>query len=398
MITCEFNRRRFLQWTGASAFATMATQLTWDDLANAANSSPLAASTPILVIITLYGGNDGLNTVVPYTDPTYQSIRSNIALSATDVLPLDTSSGLGFNSQMPMISALYGQNKVAIVLGTSYPNPSLSHFSSMAIWQSASLDASATSGWIGRWLDRQPHSPFSAIGIGSTLPPLMVGEQSVASMVDVGGIGLPWGPVASILPRMGVPSPSDGPLEKAAATSISDLYATAKTLGPLVSTSPTGSFMSEQLSIVSTLINANVPTRVWEVNLSSFDTHTGEVNDQNELLAEVDAAVGAFMTAIGSGAHANDVTVMVYSEFGRRVMSNAGQGTDHGTSAPVFIIGNSVKGGLYGEQPSLTSLDVNGNLQVVTDFRSVYSGLLENVLGTTASDVIPGWNKTLSVV
>ncbi len=172
-----------------------------------------------------------------------------------------------------------------MVLGTSYPDPSLSHFSSMAIWQSASLDASATSGWIGRWLDRQPHSPFNAIGIGSTLPPFMVGEKSVASMVDVGGIGLPWGPVASILPRMGVPSPSDGTLEAAAATSIADLYATAKTLGPLVTSSPTGSFMSEQLSLVATLINANVPTRVWEVNLSSFDTHTGEVQDQNDLLS-----------------------------------------------------------------------------------------------------------------
>jgi uncharacterized protein (DUF1501 family) len=395
MITCEFNRRRFLQWTGAGVFAALSTQLSLEDLASAANISPLPLSTPILVIVTLYGGNDGLNTVVPYTDSTYQSARSNIALSASEVLPI--SDGLGFNSSMPSINALYGKNNVAVVLGTSYPDPSLSHFSSMAIWQSASLMADVTSGWIGRWLDRQPHNPFNAIGIGSTLPPLMVGEKSVASMVDVGGIGLPWGPVASVLPRMGVPSSSDGALEAAAATSIADLYTTAKALGPLVSTSPTGSFMSEQLSIVSTLINANVPTRVWEVNLSSFDTHTGEVSDQNALLAEVDAAVGAFMASISSGARANDVTVMIYSEFGRRVMSNASDGTDHGTSAPVFLIGNSVKGGLYGEQPSLSALDVNGNLQVATDFRSVYGGVLQNVLSTSVSDVIPGWKSALSV-
>jgi uncharacterized protein (DUF1501 family) len=395
VITCEFNRRRFLQWTGAGIFGALSAQLTLEDLAGAANTSPLPLSTPILVIVTLYGGNDGLNTVVPYTDSAYQSARSNIALSASQVLPI--SDGLGFNSSMPSINTLYGQNKVAVVLGTSYPNPSLSHFSSMAIWQSASLTADVTSGWIGRWLDRQPHNPFNAIGIGSTLPPLMVGEKSVASMVDVGGIGLPWGPVASILPRMGVPSSSDGALEAAAATSISDLYTTAKALGPLVSSSPTGSFMSEQLTIVSTLINANVPTRVWEVNLSSFDTHTGEVSDQNALLAEVDAAVGAFMTSINSGARANDVTVMIYSEFGRRVMSNASDGTDHGTSAPVFLIGNTVKGGLYGEQPSLSALDVNGNLQVATDFRSIYGGLLQDVLGTPVSDIIPGWTSALSV-
>ena len=210
MIDCEFNRRRFLQWTGAGVFAALSTQLSLEDLAIAASNSPLPLSTPILVIVTLYGGNDGLNTVVPFTDSTYQSVRSNIALSASEVLPI--SDGLGFNSSMPSINALYGQNNVAVVLGTSYPNPSLSHFSSMAIWQAASLSADVTSGWIGRWLDRQPHNPFNAIGIGSTLPPSMVGEKSVASMVDVGGIGLPWGPVASILPRMGVASSSDGAL------------------------------------------------------------------------------------------------------------------------------------------------------------------------------------------
>jgi uncharacterized protein (DUF1501 family) len=103
------------------------------------------------------------------------------------------------------------------------------------------------------------------------------------------------------------------------------------------------------------------------------------------------------MTSIGSGSRANDVTLMIYSEFGRRVMSNASDGTDHGTSAPVILVGNSVKGGLYGEQPSLTALDVNGNLQVTSDFRSVYGGLLHDVLATPVNDIIPGWNSALSV-
>jgi uncharacterized protein (DUF1501 family) len=395
MMNCEFDRRRFLQWTGAGAFAAVSAQLSLETLTSVASATPLPASTPILVVVTLYGGNDGLNTVVPYSDPTYQSIRSNIALSSSQLLPISDS--LAFNSSMPQINTLYGQNKVAIVQGVSYPNPSLSHFSSMAIWQSASLSADTTSGWIGRWLDIQPHSPFNAIGIGSTLPPMMVGEKSVASMVDVGGIQLPWGSVATLLPRLGLSSSSDVPLEAAAATSVTDLYSTAKLLGPLLTKSPTGSFLNEQLSIVATLINANVPTRVWEVNLSSFDTHVGEQADQNALLAEVDAAVGAFMTSISAGSRSNDVTVMIYSEFGRRVMSNAGLGTDHGTAAPVFLIGNTVKGGLYGEQPPLESLDVNGNLQVTTDFRDVYGGLLHDVLATPVGDVIPSWSTALSV-
>jgi uncharacterized protein (DUF1501 family) len=395
MIQCEFNRRRFLQWTGASVFAGLATQLSMENLASAASSSPLPTNTPILVLVTLYGGNDGLNTVVPFTDPTYQSLRSNIALKSSQLLPFTDS--LAFNASMPSISALYAQNKVAIVQGVSYPSPSLSHFQSMAIWQSASLEADVTSGWIGRWLDRQPHSPFNAIGVGSTVPPSMIGEKSVASMVDVGGISLPWGPVASLLPRMGRPSSTDVPLEAAAATSITDLYSTAQALGSLVPKSPTGSVLGEQLAVASALINANVPTRVWEVNLSSFDTHAGEQLDQNQLLAEVDAAIGTFMTSIGTGSRSNDVTVMIYSEFGRRVMSNASDGTDHGTFAPVLLIGNSVKGGLYSEQPSLSKLDVNGNLQVTTDFRSVYGGLLNDVLGTAVSDIIPGWKSTLSI-
>ena len=395
MINCEFDRRRFLQWTGAGLFAAASAQLSLESLASAASTTPLPTTTPILVIVTLYGGNDGLNTVVPFTDPTYLSARSNIALSSSQVLPF--TDDLAFNASMPQLSALYGQNKVAIVQGVSYPEPNLSHFTSMAIWQSASLAADVSSGWIGRWLDIQPHSPFNAIGIGSTLPPLLVGDKSVASMVDLGGIQLPWGPAASLIPRLGRPSSSDVPLEGAAATSISDLFSTAALLGPLVTKSPSGSFISEQLSLVSTLINANVPTRVWEVNLSSFDTHVGEKADQNALLAELDTALGAFMTSISTGSRANDVTVMVYSEFGRRVMSNAGLGTDHGTAAPVFLIGNSVKGGLYGEQPPLSSLDVNGNLEVTTDFRDVYGGLLHDVLNTPVGDVIPSWSTSLSV-
>jgi uncharacterized protein (DUF1501 family) len=267
----------------------------------------------------------------------------------------------------------------------------------MAIWQSASLSADVSTGWIGRWLDLQPHSALNAIGIGSTLPPLMLGERSVASMVDIGGVQLPWQPGTSQIPKLGRPSSSDVPLVAADATSISDLYTTAQALESLLTTSATGSYINQQLTVVSTLINGNFPTRVWEVNLNSLDTHVSEVGVQNELLAELDGAIGAFMTSISAGSRSNDVTVMIYSEFGRRVMSNASGGTDHGTSAPVIIIGNSVKGGLYGDQPSLESLDDNGNLLVTTDFRDVYGGLLQDVLHTPVKDIIPRWSTSLSV-
>jgi uncharacterized protein (DUF1501 family) len=122
MIQCEFDRRRFLQWTGASAFAALAADLSFENLVSAASATPLPTNTPILVLVTLYGGNDGLNTVVPFTDPTYQSVRSNIALSSSQLLPF--TDVLAFNASMPSISALYTQKKVAIVQGVSYPNPS----------------------------------------------------------------------------------------------------------------------------------------------------------------------------------------------------------------------------------------------------------------------------------
>ncbi len=394
MINCEFDRRQFLKWTGAGVVATMAAQLSMESLANAASTSPLPTSTPILVLVTLYGGNDGLNTVVPFSDPVYKSVRSNIALSSSQVLPFSDS--LAFNSSMPSINTLFHQRRVAIVQGVSYPNPNLSHFSSMAIWQSASLTG-LNSGWIGRWLDRQPHNAFNAIGVGSTLPPAFVGDRTVASMVDVGGMQIPWGPVSTVLPRLGATSGADVALEAAAATSINDLYSTAARIGPHIPKSPSGSSINQQLALVAALINAGVPTRVWEVNLSSFDTHTGEQGDQNALLADVDTAIGAFMAKIGTGSRSHDVTLMVYSEFGRRVQSNASDGTDHGTSAPVLLIGNRVKGGLYGEQPPLRHLDPNGNLKVTTDFRSVYGGLLHDVLGMPVSDIIPSWKSSLSV-
>ena len=235
------------------------------------------------------------------------------------------------------------------------------------------------------------------IGVGSTVPAAFVGERTVASMIDVGGISLPYGPVAEVIPALGHPSPVDDELEAAAATSISDLYAVSKRIGPHLPKSNSGSYLNQQLSLVAGLINASVPTRVYEVNTASFDTHTGEVNDQNTLLSDVDTSIGNFMEIISKGSHSHDVTIMVYSEFGRRVASNASDGPDHGTASPVLVIGNGVKGGLYNEQPPLNHLDENGNLRVTTDFRSVYGGLLHDVLGTPVKDVIPGWNHALSV-
>jgi uncharacterized protein (DUF1501 family) len=397
MSGCDFNRRQFLKYTGAAGAATMAATLSFEEIAQAASVTQLPPGTPILVIVTLYGGNDGLNTVVPYLDPAYLSNRPGMSLSASEVLPLSDS--LALNGTMTGFQSLWEANNLAIVLGTSYPNPNLSHFSSMAIWQTASPVEEISSGWIGRYLDALPHDAFRAIGVDSTLTPLLAGNRRVGSMVPVSGLQVPWGSMATQMKLLADTSKQDTALVADAASSIGDLFALAATLSPVLATAPPTSAtpLAQQLDVVADMINGNVPTRVYSVSLSSFDTHADELALQNVLIGQVSDAITAFLAQVGTGARADDVVVMAYSEFGRRVQANAGGGTDHGTSAPVFVAGNRVDGGFYGEQPSLTNLN-QGDLAVVVDFRDIYASMLEDVLGAEAASVLPGWKTKLDLI
>jgi uncharacterized protein (DUF1501 family) len=391
MSPCDFNRRQFLKYTGAAGAATMAATFSMDDVAQAASVTPLPVGTPILVIVTLYGGNDGLNTVVPYLDPAYLSNRPDMSLDASQVLPL--SDGLSLNGTMTGFQSLWAANKLAIVLGTSYPNPNLSHFSSMAIWQTGSPVEIISSGWIGRYLDGLPHDPYRAIGIDSTLTPLLAGNNRVGSMVPISGLQVPYGSLGTQLELFAASSHQDTALVADAAGSIADFYTLSSTLTPVLKNAPptSASPLAQQLDVVANMITANVPTRVYSVSLSGFDTHADELSQQNVLVGQLSDAVTSFLTQVGATPRADDVVVMVYSEFGRRVEANGGEGTDHGTSAPVFVAGNRVAGGFYGEQPSLTQL-VQGDLAVVVDFRDVYASMLEDVLGTDAGKILNNWS------
>jgi uncharacterized protein (DUF1501 family) len=397
MSPCDFNRRQFLKYTGAAGAATMAATLSMDEVAQAASVTPLPLGTPILVIVTLYGGNDGLNTVVPYADPAYLSNRPGMSLDASQVLPLDAS--LALNGTMTGFQSLWSANKLAIVLGTSYPNPNLSHFSSMAIWQTGSPVEELSSGWIGRYLDSLPRDPFGAIGIDSTLTPLLAGDHRVGSMVPLGGLQVPDGSLATQLELLAANSHQDTALVANAAGSIGDLFSLSSTLTPVLQNAPPSSAspLAQQLDAVANMITANVPTRVYSVALGGFDTHADELSQQNALVGQLSDAITAFLTQLGTTARANDVVVMVYSEFGRRVEANGGEGTDHGTSAPVFVAGNRVAGGFYGEQPSLTNL-VQGDLAVVVDFRDIYASMLEDVLNTDAGKILNKWPTKLNLI
>ena len=401
------SRRKFIQLTGAGALAAIAPSLTIEEIANAAISRPLPLGTPILVLVTLYGGNDGLNTVVPYRDPIYQTMRPGIAYKESEILALD--SELGLNGSMTGMKNLWDKKQLAIVRGVGYPDPDRSHFASMAIWQSASRQASR-SGWLGRWVETQPEDPMLAISLGSVLPPLLAGVRRSGSVLPLGGLKVPSGSLASDCQKLSIDSPSDGPLQSAAARTMRNLFTISSDITPILNAPapkaadlPTAiggnaggeSNLSAQLDIVAKLIAAGAPTRVWSVSLGGFDTHADEKGAQSALLGALSNSISRFLSQIRGTNRRSDVTVMIYSEFGRRVKGNASQGTDHGTSGPVFLAGEKINGGFFGDNPRLDQLS-DDDLAVTTDFRDIYATVLEKVLGTEAERVLGKWSGRLN--
>ncbi len=403
-------RRRFLTFcgvVGAAGIAGGATQVRWSDLVSAAANTPLDPAAGVLVIVTLYGGNDGLNTVVPATDSAYQSARGELAYAASDIL--DLGEGLGLNPGMKGLHELWGDQELAIVRGVGYPYPDRSHFRSMAIWQSASPESAVSTGWLGRWLDATTTNPLLALSVDSLVPPMLAGEKLAAASFPIGGLRMPKDALDRAVALLGKPSADDDLWRARAARSIADLQATAKTFGPASDRQPSATpptdpddqenngasaggqgQLAAQLDLVATLIEMGVPTRVYSVSLGGFDTHSDERATQQRLLAELDAALTGFSRGLSSSERGRQAVTMIYSEFGRRVRANASDGTDHGTAAPVFLLGRGVRGGFFGSEPSLTDLD-DGDLKAATDFRSIYATLLDHVLGVDPEGILDGY-------
>jgi len=400
----KYTRRQFLKFSGAATAASAASVLSINDIAEAAITRPLPLGTPILVVVTLYGGNDGLNTVIPYKDSAYYAARPTLNYKPETLLPL--SNDMALNASMTGIKSLWDQQKVAVVRGVGYPKPDRSHFSSMAIWQTGSPQSHLNTGWLGRWLDNQAVDPMLAISLGSVLPPLLAGATQSGSALPIGGLAVPIGAIGKACLRLSTQSQQDSKLTAAAATSMRNLFNLSSTVTPVLSQAapvaddlPTvmggnaggDSNLTQQLNVVAKLIAAGAPTKVWSVSLGGFDTHANEANAQAALLGTVSTSISKFLSQMKASGRSKDITVMVYSEFGRRVKANGSDGTDHGTSGPMFLIGDRVQGGMYGDQPSLTKL-VDGDLAVTTDFRDVYASVIEGVLQTPAEKVLGPWS------
>ncbi|MCY1145639.1 DUF1501 domain-containing protein [Actinoplanes sp. Pm04-4] len=392
-------RRRFLIASGVTAAAAASAVGVREILATAGDRDPQAKT---LVLVTLYGGNDGLNTVIPYADPAYAAARPDFAYSADELL--DLGEGEALNPGLPGLHKLFGEKRLAIVRGVGYPKPNRSHFQSMDIWQTAQPDRPGTTGWLGRWLDTAGGDPRLAISFEPVLPPLLAGARSAGATVPGGELKLPAGVTPELLTRMGAPVAGEpAALARAAAcfgdlSRVRDLVSNAPIAedddadAPATATGGAAPPLDQQLALVARCIEANVATRVYSVSLGGFDLHADGKDAQKSLLAKLDKALAAFAERMaGKG-----VVVAVYSEFGRRVRANASDGTDHGTASNVFLISDSIEGGLHGEPPSLTDLD-DGDLKFTTDFRDVYAMLLADVLEADPGQILDGWRGRLDL-
>ncbi|GIE94239.1 DUF1501 domain-containing protein [Paractinoplanes rishiriensis] len=389
-------RRRFLLASGVAATATGGAALGLTDLLDTASDRDPAAGT--LVLVTLYGGNDGLNTVIPYADPAYARARPALAYPADQVLDLDGTFGL--NPALAGLHRLFRAGRLAVLHGVGYPKPDRSHFRSMDIWQTGRPDRPERTGWLGRWLDSVGGDPRLAVSFEPVLPPLLAGATSAGATVTGATVRL----AADQLRTLGQPAPGESPLRARAAACFTDLVRVQEMVrdlaapdenepddaAPATATGGSAQPLDAQLALVARCVEAGAATRVYSVSLGGFDLHADERKAQESQLAKLDRPLTAFVERMAGTEPGRRVTVVVYSEFGRRVTANASDGTDHGTASPVLLLGAGVTGGLYGTPPSLTDLD-QGDLKHTTDFRNVYATLLSDVLDTDPARILHGW-------
>jgi uncharacterized protein (DUF1501 family) len=422
-----------LSWTVPSFVAH-----TFSALHAAADGSLTQVATgkdgPILVLIQLAGGNDGLNAVVPYTNDFYYQARPTLGIKPADVLKL--SDTLGFNPALAGFKSLYDAGRLAVVNGVGYPNPNRSHFRSTEIWQTASDENRyLTDGWIGRYFDNacQGCDPTVGINIGDRLPqafsshnPTGISLQNPSSYrfmgaglhddeemayrsmygesAATGSTGGNSGDSVSMLSGTITLNNGQSALDFLERTSMdaevsSDKIQAIANKVKNLATYPGGG-LANNLKLIARLIAGGLPTRVFYVSQGGYDTHTYQRGAQDGRLKELADATKAFTDDLTAMGEFQRVTMMTFSEFGRRLMENGSRGTDHGAAAPMFIVsGSKLRAGLVGNHPSLAPADLlDGDIKFGTDFRSVYASLLQDWLKTPSVPILGRQFDTLPLV
>jgi uncharacterized protein (DUF1501 family) len=356
--------------------------------AAAALAGQAKANGKILVVLELSGGNDGLNTVIPYGDDAYYHHRPNIGIARKDVRPIDDH--FGFSRGMAGFERLYKSGKLAIVHGCGYENPSFSHFTSMAYWHTAAPNSGEQYGWVGRLADAiAPEAPPNfLVNIDSRQSLAVRSRRHVPVVFDDPN---KFSQDVFFDERAALPSTvPDAKITNASRRFLLETAQSAKQASALVREawskyhSPVDyGIVGLDLPKVAALIEAGMPTRLFYTAYrnNAFDTHVFQNDTHRRLLTYASDAVAAFMQDLERIGRADDVVVMVFSEFGRRVPENVNLGTDHGAANIMFVAGKQVKGGQYGTVPSLTKLDPGDNLVYTTDFRRVYATMIAGWLG-----------------
>ncbi|QDU35082.1 hypothetical protein KS4_31600 [Poriferisphaera corsica] len=411
----NFTRREFLN-TSLVLASTAATVpgflLNSSNLMAAEHAKAGTASLPgipedrVLVVIQLSGGNDGLNTLIPYGDDHYYKARRQIAIKQKDILTLDTNHGIGLHPGMRELHSLAQAGQCIVLPGIGYPNPNRSHFASMDIYHTGDTLDPRGHGWLGKAIDqsfqkRQPKNPFSIISLGSAAPTAVQGKR--AKPITFSNINsFKWGAKGrnakldqyydQIQTQSVNDTAGDPALDFVYRTSL-DAHIASDRVRKAVSRKPKTKFpnnkLARQLQQVAAMIADDLPTRVYYVTLGGFDTHANQLYQHQKLLSEFSAATSAFLSELQATGDSNRVMTLAFSEFGRRVEQNASSGTDHGAAGLMFVLGNHLASnsiGIHGQYPSLTDLH-KGDLIFNQDFRSVYADLLDNwmKLDATAS-------------
>ncbi|MCH7844080.1 MAG: DUF1501 domain-containing protein [Chloroflexi bacterium] len=370
---------------------------------------------PVLVVLQLAGGNDAMNTIVPYGNPKYYDHRPNVMVPQDQVLPINDE--IGFNPNMAPIKKLYDEGHVAVIQGVGYPTGSRSHFRSMDIWHTCEPQKVGDEGWLGRVvrdLDPTQENVLTAVNFGRGLPRALVAPGvPVASVGNLETYGVLTGiddvdqrlKALDVFSKVYTPMIGTGPVMDYLAHTGLDALKGADILSaaPEMYSSTVeygGDTVSQYMrNIVQTHL-AGFGTRVLYTTapFNSFDTHAGQLAAHTRLWSETSRAVADFYDDLQEHNAGENVMLLVFTEFGRRVKDN-GSGTDHGAGGHCFVIGEKVKGGLYGEYPSLDADKLDeGDMQFNTDFRSVYSTILEKWMGLDAKPIVNGEFEQLAFV
>lgn len=417
-------RRDFLRsgLAGAALTWTVPTFLagTFRALAEDADGRPADADAPVLVVVQMAGGNDGLNTVIPFANDDYHRARPRLAIPAAEVLKLNDE--LGLHPALQGLRDLREAGHLGLIQGVGYPNPNRSHFRSMEIWQTASdAEKFERTGWIGRYFDHACAGADATVGVnvGGQLPqafaaatpkgitlaagrrPASPGSAMMAEAGEDEGGDMAGGSIGML--AGGRPAPAGGVLDYLDRTAL-DARVSAEKVGAILAKAKAGadypaSALAQQFRLVAQLIAGGLPARVYYVSQGGYDTHTNQAQNHARLLGELGDALRAFTLDLKAQGNLGRVLTFTFSEFGRRVGENASGGTDHGAAGPMFFIAEKPAAPLLGRHPELTAKDLHrGDLKHNVDFRSVYAGVVEGWLRTPSEKVLGGKFTPLRLV